>query len=546
VKTRPLLVALGVLGIVLVVTVLGVLVATLPYDGTEGATGPPPAAILPASPPGSPAPAAASPGPTAAPSIAPAPSVGAVEVAIVPVTDFRAPQTSTTLREVQAVIAGTSGRYDAIELVGSEADAILAALGVARPTAAGRLILASDAAALAKDLAKTPKRLGFLRADAVAPSVRALAWGSDALFGVGRVTNRAAWPLVAAFPAGSAADAFDPTATWTLFAGGDILLDRGVYKTIVVEGKGRDFPFDGGTADITSRYCCSAFGWELPRAERTGQAGAFRELIEGADLAIANFENPAPDRFRWHTRGTIFAADPALIGGLAETGIDYVSLANNHIRDAGGAGLLQTIANIRKEGIAVSGAGRNLAAARKPALLDAGGQTVAVLAYDAIAGYYHATADKIGSAPLTASFVRADIKAARAAGADLVIVFPHWGTEYKSKPFAAQQDLARMIIDAGADMVIGNHAHWAAAMEVYEGKPIWYALGNFIFDQTWSEPTMEGITLELTFSGADLVQARMRPHIILDRSQPNFLDPAGDGKVVLGQVFAASKGLLPW
>ena len=89
-----------------------------------------------------------------------------------------------------------------------------------------------------------------------------------------------------------------------------------------------------------------------------------------------------------------------------------------------------------------------------------------------------------------------------------MIVFPHWGTEYRSKPFAAQQQLARMIIDSGADMVIGNHAHWAAAMEVYEGKPIWYALGNFVFDQTWSEPTMEGITLELTFHGADLVQAR--------------------------------------
>ena len=57
---------------------------------------------------------------------------------------------------------------------------------------------------------------------------------------------------------------------------------------------------------------------------------------------------------------------------------------------------------------------------------------------------------------------------------------------------------------------------------------------------------MEGMTLELTFNGPTLVQARMRPHIILDKSQPNFLDPAGDGRVVLGQVYDASKGLLPW
>jgi poly-gamma-glutamate synthesis protein (capsule biosynthesis protein) len=102
------------------------------------------------------------------------------------------------------------------------------------------------------------------------------------------------------------------------------------------------------------------------------------------------------------------------------------------------------------------------------------------------------------------------------------------------------------VIDAGADLVIGNHAHWAGAMELYNGRPIWYALGNFVFDQTWSEPTMEGITLELTFVGSQLVQVTMRPHIILDKAQPNFLDPAGDGAVVLGQVFAASKGLLDW
>jgi hypothetical protein len=91
--------------------------------------------------------------------------------------------------------------------------------------------------------------------------------------------------------------------------------------------------------------------------------------------------------------------------------------------------------------------------------------------------------------------------------------------------------------------VFGNHAHWAGALEVYEGKPIWYALGNFVFDQTWSEPTMEGIILELTFNGPELVQVNMRPHLILDRAQPNFLDPAGDGKIVMDQVFKASKNL---
>ncbi len=545
---RPLLAALGVFAVAVVLTGLIVLAVPLPTarDQVPPLTPSQGPATDAAGASGGPSTSGASAVPSAPAVASSSPTPATVDVAIVPVTDFRAPASATGWTEVRAVLDGTSDRYEALELVRSEADAILAELGETRPADPTRLILATNAASLTRDLAANRKRLAFIRADAVTPAVRALAWGRTTLFGVGRVDDLEAWPLNARFPAGTKGEAFDPEATWTLFAGGDIMLDRGVHKTLVIEGKGADFPFDGGTADITSRYCCSTFGWELPRVRRTGHAGVVRDLIEGADLAIANFENPAPDNHRYHTRGTVFSADPRLIEGLADVGIDYVSLANNHIRDAGAAGLIQTIENITKQKIAVSGAGKDLAAARKPAMLEAGGMTVAVLAYDAIAGYYHATADKTGSAPLTASIVRADIKAARNAGADLVIVFPHWGTEYRSKPFAAQQRLARMIVDSGADMVIGNHAHWAAAMEVYEGKPIWYALGNFVFDQTWSEPTMEGITLELTFDGAELVQARMRPHIILDRAQPNFLDPAGDGRVVMGQVYSASKGLLPW
>jgi poly-gamma-glutamate capsule biosynthesis protein CapA/YwtB (metallophosphatase superfamily) len=223
-----------------------------------------------------------------------------------------------------------------------------------------------------------------------------------------------------------------------------------------------------------------------------------------------------------------------------------VSVANNHIGDAGDTGILQTLANLRKRGLKYSGAGKDLAAARKPAILEAKGVKVAVLAYDAIAKSYFAGRTETGSAQLTLHMARTGIVAARKAGADVVIVFPHWGVEYRGMPFERQQKLARDILDAGADMIIGNHAHYAAAMEVYKGKPIWYALGNFVFDQDWSEFTMEGITLELTFHGAELRQVRMRPHIILDKAQPNFLDPAGDGRVVMGQVFDASRGLLPY
>ncbi|MFP5342276.1 MAG: CapA family protein [Candidatus Limnocylindria bacterium] len=544
-KRAPAAVVLGLLAIAVALPMAGGELGFGP--GASGSPGPRPsdAAVAPS------ASAESSPRPSAAPTpvVTPAPTATPVvmrEVLVVPVTAFRSTATRTNRDEVAAVLGGTSSRYDVLELVAADADAILEALGQTRPSDPERLILATDAATLAADLAQDRRRLAFLRADEVTPAVRALAWGDRSLFGVDRVTAADEWTLRASMPAGATDAAFDPGATWTLFAGGDILLDRGVHQTLVVKGKGADFMFDGGTAEITSRYCCSSFGWELPRASRTGNEGAMRRLIERADLAIANFENPAPDRPRWHTSGTVFHADPDLIDGLVDAGIDYVSLANNHIGDAGNAGVLQTIANLEARGLAYSGAGEDLDAARRPAMLEANGVTVAVLGYDAIARAYFAGEDEPGSAQLSLTRIRNDIKWARRDGADVVIVFPHWGAEYQAKPFAAQQRIARDIIEAGADMIIGNHAHWAAAMEIHDGRPIWYALGNFVFDQTWSEPTMEGITLELTFEGARLAQVRMRPHIILDKAQPNFLDPAGDGKVVMNQVFGASKGLLPW
>jgi hypothetical protein len=489
-------------------------------------------------------------GPAPAPEASASPSAGPVagtdvgDVAIVPVTHFRTTLDSTTAKETAAALAGTSKTYAGLELVESEADAILAALGLERPAAGSKhLVLAADAADLVADLAVHRDRLAFLRADEVGPGVRALAWGSARLFGVDAVDAASAWPLWASMPL--AAQPFDPAATWTIVAGGDIMLDRGVNLAVRVQKKGVDFPFDGGTVDVTSRYCCSSMGWDLPKTKRTGDAGAVRSLLKDADLAIANFENPAPDAWRYHTTGTVFSAEPAKIAGLRDAGIDWVSLANNHIRDAGANGILQTRKNLTKDGIAFGGAGKDIQEARAPSYLEVGGQKVAILAYDTIAPSYWATSTKVGSAHMTATAVKADVAKARAAGADVVIVFPHWGIEYKNTATKLQRDLAHAAIDAGADMVIGSHSHWAGAMEVYEGKPIWYSLGNFVFDQTWSEQTMEGLLLELTFSGDHLVQAWLRPHLILDRAQPNLLE-GPDAKVVLDRTWKGSGKLLPW
>ena len=302
VKLRPIQATLGGTAVAIALAALAILTAPPEFAATSvgsglpttGATYPAPGGSLavesvapsadPTTPPTSP--------PTPTPTPTPTPARPTVAVAIVPVTNFRATPTATGRRELAAILDGTSTRYDALELVAAEADVILAELGLTRPADPARLVLAPDAATLVADLAKSGKRLAFLRADAVGPAVRALAWGKTALFGVDRVTDLSRWPLIAEFPPGTAADIFDSSATWTLFAGGDILLDRGVYKTVVIEGKGVDFPFEGGTADIVGRTCCSAFGWEQPRTKRTGNAGAVRALISGADLAIVTTDNP--------------------------------------------------------------------------------------------------------------------------------------------------------------------------------------------------------------------------------------------------------------
>ncbi len=510
-------------------------------SGTPAATG----SIAPASPVAQAGGAGGAPGTTPDSPVASPPALLVeTDVAIVPVTTFRSTATSARPADLEAIEAGTSP-YKRLVLVEADADAILESLGLTRRDLVGRLVTVESSESLAENLAQKRNRLAFLRADEVGPSVRALAWGGKSLFGVDRVASLASWTLTARLLA-PATPAYEPSAAWTLVAGGDILLDRGVKQAI--DANGVDFPFDGGTVEITG-FCrdCSPMGWDLPYTKRTGNAGAVRELFSGADLSIANFENPAPNVATWHGSGTVFNADPELITGLVDAGLDWVSLANNHIGDAGRKGMLQTMRNLDKRGLAHGGLGKNLEAAHEATLLKAGDVTVGFLGYDMIAPSYRAGTDLAGSAGMTKKALKRDIRAARAAGADVVVVFPHWGIEYRAAPSATQRRLGHAAIDAGADLVIGNHPHWAEGMEVYKGKPIWYALGNFVFDQTWSDYTMEGLTLELTFQGSELVQVRMRPHLILGKAQANFMDPAGlGGKFVMDQVWGASEGLLAW
>ena len=233
-----------------------------------------------------------------------------------PVTNFRSPLPSVKPIDVRALAAaGTAVR--GLVLVEARRGRHPRALGLAR--ALGKQ--PGDRRLAARRSRRTSRshrsRLGFLRADEVGPSVRALALGRRACSAADRVRSSrvAAHRRPLEVPTASR-PAYDPARAWTMVAGGDILLDRGVSLAIEGTRRGANFPFDGGTVEITGRCKdCSPMGWDLPYTKRTGNAGVVRELIKGADIAIANFENPAPDDWRFHGKGTVFSANPKHIAG---------------------------------------------------------------------------------------------------------------------------------------------------------------------------------------------------------------------------------------
>src|SRR5215210_2374874 len=395
-------------------------------------------------------------------------------------------------------------------------------------------------AAVVDHVSKTPDALGLVPWDEVGPRVKALSVDGKSLFDFEGSTDYPLRPDGATVP--------DPEKLKRVVVGGDIVFDRGQYYTVIQKGMGIDFPLDGGYAAVTSRapepsaYSETGVIHQFT-AERTGGAGAMREYLSSADLTLANFENPVIRDAVYHPDATTFTGDLRLMPVLDQAGLDGVTLGNNHILDAGTTGIGETIRHLDDAGIAHAGAGKDLAKAREPMIFDLGGTKVGVLSYMGVPSYAWAWATETapGTAPLLENVMREDLKRLRPK-VDLILVMPHWGKEYIATPEPGQVDFAHAAVDAGADLFIGGHAHWPKGMEMYKGKPIFYGVGNFLLDQSWSEETSTAIFAETTLYGDDVVQTRPVPFIILDRAQPNFLVPEAGGDRALRRVFAASLG----
>lgn len=225
----------------------------------------------------------------------------------------------------------------------------------------------------------------------------------------------------------------------------------------------------------------------------------FAALLADADYRIGNLECPIatvgqPQESKIYS----FRASPAALNTLKGR-FDALAVANNHSGDYGVAAFQETLKRVRQAGIVPFGGGANLQAAHQPLWIQRKGLRVAVLAYNEFKPRAFAAGPNWpGVAWSEDADVVADIRSARAAGADLVIPFMHWGWEREPDPSARQRRLARTMIDAGADVVVGGHPHVTQGAEYYKGKLIVYSLGNFVFDGFDLPAARHGWVLRLT------------------------------------------------
>ena len=245
------------------------------------------------------------------------------------------------------------------------------------------------------------------------------------------------------------------------------------------------------------------------------------EELRAADITVGSLDGslsdesppmPCPDSMN-------LIGPTKMVEGLQFSGFDVMTIATNHIKDCGIEGfecdnksILDTINTLTAAGIQPVGAGSNLQESRLPVVVERSGIRFVFLGINQIDKRVWATENIPGTAPLSRAYIdkiKAEITSAKQI-ADVVIVLPHWGVEYAAEPEDFQQNWAQEFINAGASLVIGNHPHVIQPMEFFSDKLIFYALGNFVFDQEQSFQR-QSIVVEVNFIGANIDSWQLRP-----------------------------------
>jgi len=250
--------------------------------------------------------------------------------------------------------------------------------------------------------------------------------------------------------------------------GGDIMMDRGVENS-VIKNFGNDY---------------SALFEKL-------------DLFKKSDIAFANLEGTASDQGADRKNLYSFRMSPAVIPALKGAGLSVLSVANNHVGDWGRPAYIDTLARLTENEIAYTGGGNNEMEAETPTIIEKYGMKIGFLAFSDVGpDWMQAGVDQAGL--LIARDPRfEEIIQGAAAQVDYLVVSFHFGEEYKPIHNARQEYLAHLAVDNGAKIVIGHHPHVTQDTEVYKDSFIAYSLGNLVFDQSWSKPTMQGMILEI-------------------------------------------------
>jgi len=244
-------------------------------------------------------------------------------------------------------------------------------------------------------------------------------------------------------------------------------------------------------------------------------------LFERDDLTVINHECPSTDVVAPQSKTFVFRCDPAALDDARKAGVDVANLANNHAFDQGPQGLVDSIRNIRKAGIVPVGAGTSQEEADAPAYIEVKGWRIGVVGVGEVTDpdSQVAVGDEIGTS-VGHDFPRALAAIREAeANADLVIVVIHWGVELDTQPRAYQVDEAHRMIDAGADIIFGSHAHRLQPMDTYEGKPIFYGLGNFVWPRFSAEGSTTAVAEVVVRPDGEL-SGRLLPATIVSDGHP--------------------------
>ncbi len=260
--------------------------------------------------------------------------------------------------------------------------------------------------------------------------------------------------------------------------------------------------------------------FESPIRERLASSpasvlGPISPLLADVDIAMVNLETAVTERGTPAPKAFVFRAPATAFSALRAGGVDVVSVANNHGMDYGAVGLRDTLAAARRAGMPIVGGGNDGEQAYAPHRVTVKGQRIAIVGAtqvldDHLVSAWTAGPGKIGlaSAKDEPRLLRAVREARRTS--DTVVVFLHWGLELSSCPTSSQTSLARKLARAGADLVVGSHAHVLVGGGMLRGALVAYGLGNFVFYAAREATTRSGV-LRVTVTGRRIDSYRWRP-----------------------------------